>query len=72
MKKNLIAGAWVEGPDAVDNINPSDTNDVIASFARADAQQVNQQLGEMRLFGERHSEAAAGLHIGQYGGDAGG
>ena len=44
MKKNLIAGAWVEGPDAVDNINPSDTNDVVGRFARADAGQVNDAV----------------------------
>lgn len=44
MQKNLIAGAWVEGPDAVENINPSDTNDVIASFARADVAQVNEAV----------------------------
>ena len=44
MKKNLIAGAWVDGPDTVDNINPSDTNDVIDSYARADAKQVNDAV----------------------------
>ncbi|GAB4374092.1 MAG: aldehyde dehydrogenase family protein [Kiloniellaceae bacterium] len=44
MKKNLIAGAWVDGADAVDNVNPSDTNDVVGSFARADAKQVNDAV----------------------------
>ncbi|MGF1591756.1 MAG: aldehyde dehydrogenase family protein [Kiloniellaceae bacterium] len=44
MKKNLIAGAWVDGPDTVDNINPSDTNDVIDSYARADGKQVNDAV----------------------------
>ena len=44
MKKNLIAGAWVDGADAVDNVNPSDTNDVVGSFARADAGQVNDAV----------------------------
>ncbi len=44
MQNNLIAGSWVEGPDAVDNINPSDLNDVIDSYARADAGQVNDAV----------------------------
>lgn len=34
--KNLIAGEWV-GSDAVANINPSNTNDVIGEYARASA-----------------------------------
>lgn len=32
---NLIGGEWVEGSGSVDNINPSNTNDVIGEFARA-------------------------------------
>ncbi len=36
---NFIAGEWADGPDAADNINPSDTRDVIGSYARADAAQ---------------------------------
>ncbi|WP_420348755.1 aldehyde dehydrogenase family protein [Pelagibius sp.] len=44
MQNNLIAGSWVEGPDAVDNINPSDLDDVIDSYARADAGQVNDAV----------------------------
>ncbi len=44
MQKNLIAGAWVDGSDSVDNINPSNTDDVIASYARADAAQVNDAV----------------------------
>ena len=44
MQNNLIAGAWVEGSDSVDNINPSDLDDVIDSYARADAAQVNEAV----------------------------
>lgn len=44
MQNNLIAGSWVEGSDAVDNINPSDLDDVIDSYARADAGQVNDAV----------------------------
>ena len=39
MKRNYIAGEWVEGGSAADNINPSDTRDVIGQYARADAAQ---------------------------------
>jgi aldehyde dehydrogenase (NAD+) len=37
--QNLIGGAWTEGPDASENINPSNTDDVIGVYARADAKQ---------------------------------
>ncbi|MFD1328898.1 aldehyde dehydrogenase family protein [Mycoplana ramosa] len=35
--QNLIAGEWV-GTDAVKNINPSNTNDVVGDYARASAE----------------------------------
>ena len=35
--KNLIAGEWVEGANAAPDINPSNTNDVVGEYARADA-----------------------------------
>lgn len=34
--QNLIAGEWVGG-DGIANINPSDTNDVVGTYARASA-----------------------------------
>ena len=37
MHPNLIAGAWRTGAEVVDNINPSDTRDVVGRFAQADA-----------------------------------
>jgi aldehyde dehydrogenase (NAD+) len=39
MKPNYIAGAWIEGPHASRNINPSDTRDLIGEYAQADAAQ---------------------------------
>ena len=39
MNKNYIGGEWVTGVDVTLNINPSDTNDVIGEYARADATQ---------------------------------
>src|SRR5882724_3882044 len=32
---NLIAGDWVEGEGATENINPSNTDDVVGTYARA-------------------------------------
>ena len=39
LHQNLIAGEWV-GADAVENINPSDTNEVVGLYARANAADV--------------------------------
>lgn len=39
MKKNLIAGEWLDGPSAEDNVNPSDTTDIIEQYAQADVAQ---------------------------------
>jgi acyl-CoA reductase-like NAD-dependent aldehyde dehydrogenase len=36
MKKNYIGGAWIEGAHAAPDVNPSNTNDVVAEFARAE------------------------------------
>ncbi|MFJ3056685.1 aldehyde dehydrogenase family protein [Herbaspirillum sp. NPDC087042] len=44
MFKNHIAGQWVDGAHAAENINPSDTRDVIGLYARADASQVRQAI----------------------------
>ncbi len=41
MKKNFIAGEWVMGSDAVDNVNPSDTSDIIAEYSLVDSEQTN-------------------------------
>ena len=44
MKRNYIAGEWVAGPDAADNINPSDTRDVVGVYTRADRTQCNTAI----------------------------
>lgn len=44
MKRNLIAGEWVDGATAADNINPSDTRDVVGLYARADAGQAAEAI----------------------------
>ncbi|WP_420405509.1 aldehyde dehydrogenase family protein [Nisaea sp.] len=44
LHRNLIAGEWVEGSNASDNINPSNTNDVVGQFAMADAAGTEQAI----------------------------
>jgi alpha-ketoglutaric semialdehyde dehydrogenase len=39
IQKNFVAGEWVEGPALSRNINPSNTNDVVGEYARADQAQ---------------------------------
>ncbi len=41
--QNLIAGEWV-GTDATDNINPSDTNEVVGRYAAASANDVKDAI----------------------------
>lgn len=42
--KNYIGGAWVNGSSEVDNINPSDTRDLIGSYAQGTAADVDQAV----------------------------
>ncbi len=44
MKQNLIAGEWLDGPDAVENRNPADIAEVIGTYARASAAQVGDAV----------------------------
>ena len=39
--KNYISGAWVEGAKIAEDINPSDTNDVVGLYTYGDASQAN-------------------------------
>ncbi len=45
---NLIAGEWVVGNAASDNINPSDTNDVVGRFGVGTAADVADAIGAAR------------------------
>jgi aldehyde dehydrogenase (NAD+) len=40
MHQNLIGGEWVDSADATRNVNPSDLNDVVGEYGRADGAQV--------------------------------
>ncbi|UWQ07279.1 aldehyde dehydrogenase family protein [Aliiroseovarius crassostreae] len=44
MKRNLIAGEWLDGVDAVPNLNPADLSDVIDTYAHASVEQVNDAV----------------------------
>src|SRR5215472_12857805 len=41
VNKNLIGGAWRDGAGIADDINPSNTKDVVGRFVQGDASQVN-------------------------------
>ena len=41
---NYIAGTWVAGNDAAPNINPSDLNDIIGDYARANTNQTVEAI----------------------------
>ena len=44
MKKNFIGGEWLESDHAIDNINPSDTSDLIGTYALASIAQTQQAI----------------------------
>jgi acyl-CoA reductase-like NAD-dependent aldehyde dehydrogenase len=44
LHKNFIAGEWLAGIEVNHNINPSDTDDVVGDYARADAAQALQAI----------------------------
>src|SRR5919106_4929713 len=44
LKPHLIGGAWVEGSDGGDNVNPSDLSDVIGVYGRADRALAGQAI----------------------------
>ena len=41
---NLIGGEWTEGANVTENINPSNTDDVIGRYASGDAAQANAAI----------------------------
>src|ERR1044072_4592084 len=45
---HLIAGEWVGGSSAMDNVNPSDTNDIIGAFALGTAADVKTAIAAAR------------------------
>ena len=48
IKRNYIAGEWVEGASVSRNVNPSDTNDIVGEYAHADAAQTTAAIEAAR------------------------
>src|SRR5689334_568189 len=48
VKKNYIGGDWVEGPQVSEDINPSNTDDVVGRFAHADVAQAEAAIAAAR------------------------
>ena len=44
MHRNYIAGAWRDGSEGSDNINPSDLGDVVGVYARADRSETDDAI----------------------------
>jgi acyl-CoA reductase-like NAD-dependent aldehyde dehydrogenase len=45
VKANLIDGEWVAGESVADDVNPSDTNEIVGRFAQATERQVGDAVG---------------------------
>lgn len=45
---NFINGQWVTSDSSIDNVNPSDTRDIVGSFASASAAQMQEAVGAAR------------------------
>jgi aldehyde dehydrogenase (NAD+) len=48
-KSNYINGAWVEGEGEINNINPSDTNDLIDTYTNASSNQLNDAVSSAKI-----------------------
>ncbi|HEY1942189.1 MAG TPA: aldehyde dehydrogenase family protein [Roseiarcus sp.] len=48
LHKNYIAGEWLDGQGVTRNVNPSDTNDVVGTYAQASAAQVDAAVAAAR------------------------
>ncbi|WP_342619449.1 aldehyde dehydrogenase family protein [Rhodoferax sp. GW822-FHT02A01] len=44
MKQNYIAGQWIRSDFARNNVNPSDTSDIIGQYAQGDEQQTTEAI----------------------------
>ena len=48
-RSNYINGAWVEGEGEINNINPSDTNDLIDTYSNASSNQLNDAVSSAKI-----------------------
>src|SRR3954453_16622075 len=44
VSRNYVGGDWVEGPQVSEDINPSNTDDVVGRFVHADAAQAQTAI----------------------------
>ncbi|MCP5432470.1 MAG: aldehyde dehydrogenase family protein [Alphaproteobacteria bacterium] len=44
LKRNLIGGEWVGSDRVIENVNPSDTNDIVGRYAKGDAAAARQAI----------------------------
>ena len=44
IRKNLINGAWVASEDVIENINPSNTDEIVGVYSKADAEQTTEAI----------------------------
>ena len=42
--QNYIAGEWIDSAETIENINPSDTSDIVGQFAQADNAQLERAI----------------------------
>src|SRR3954464_13610501 len=47
--KNFIGGEWVDGSAVTKNINPSNTNDVVGEYAKADKAQTEKAIAAAKV-----------------------
>jgi aldehyde dehydrogenase (NAD+) len=48
IRKNLINGAWVASEDVIENVNPSNTDEIVGVYSKADAEQANEAIAAAR------------------------
>lgn len=53
IQKNLIAGRWVEGAQAIENRNPSDISDLIGLYAQATPAQLDETVAAAHVAQEQ-------------------
>ena len=59
--KNFVGGEWVDGTGITRNINPSNTNDVVGEYARADRAQTEKAIAAAKTFPPARTR---GVHVG--------
>jgi aldehyde dehydrogenase (NAD+) len=57
-RSNLIGGEWLNGTKGKENINPSDTFDIVGVYAHADATQLNQAVAAATNAKSRWAESS--------------